>query len=343
MTEKKITSGPAVLVEEYRGHTVENVHMGHICGVGANGKIQYAVGDTDYLTYLRSSGKPVQALPAIKAGVEEAFGLAENEVAVMAGSHRAEPMHVQALTSLMAKTGIAEEQLICLPTYPLAVSARDALIAKGEPPRRIYHNCSGKHLGMISYCKHRGHAMESYADPDGPLQREIVDTLAMLAEMPADEVVLGTDGCGCPVFAIPLFRLATVYLKLAVPALVEDQATRSAIEKLTAIMNRQYSLVSGTNLICSTLLMDDNIVAKGGAKGVYCFGLRRERLGFALKVLDGSEEEWPLIVASILEQIGYDRQETIDRLRRLAPAVIRNDNNVAVGENRPVFQLLTPE
>jgi len=98
-------------------------------------------------------------------------------------------------------------------------------------------------------------------------------------------------------------------------------------------------MVAGTNMICSSLLMDDNIVAKGGAKGVYCFGLRKEKMAFALKVMDGSEDKWPMIVAAILEQIGYDRQETIERMYALCPKQFANGNGTIVGENRAVFRL----
>lgn len=79
------------------------------------------------------------------------------------------------------------------------------------------------------------------------------------------------------------------------------------------------------------MLQDPNIVAKGGAQGVYCFGLKKERLGFALKVLNGSEEVWPVIVASILEQINYNNKETIARIRELKQPIVKNDAGVEVG------------
>jgi L-asparaginase II len=104
-------------------------------------------------------------------------------------------------------------------------------------------------------------------------------------------------------------------------------------------MNQHYEMVAGTDRICSSLLKDPNIVAKGGAKGVYAFSLKKERLAFALKVLDGSEDEWPLIVASILEQIGYGNWETIEEMYRLAPQEIRNDNRRVIGMNQTVFTL----
>lgn len=328
-----------VLVREYRGGIEECVHVGHICGVNDKGEIQYAVGDPRAVSFLRSAGKPFQAIPVVRHGADAVFGLNDAEGAVMIGSHRAEPFHVEALESIMRKTGISEEQLICHPTYPLSVYATENLLRANRPKRAIYHNCSGKHLGILALCKAMGYPMESYGEPDHPAQREILETLAYLAGIPVEEVGLGTDGCGFPVFALPLNALATAFLKLACPDLIDNADIRAAVVTIVRRMNAHSEMVAGTDRICSSLLLDPNIVAKGGAKGVYCFGLKKERLAFAYKVLDGSEDEWPLIAASILEQIGYGDQATIDRMHELAPADIRNDNKRVIGRNQAEFTL----
>lgn len=330
-----------VLVREYRAGVEECVHTGHICGVDGTGGVKYSVGDVQAMTFLRSSGKPFQAIPVIKHRADEAFGFTDAEGAILMGSHRAEPFHVQALESIMGKTGIQEEQLICHPTYPLSVYATEQLQHEHKPKRQIYHNCSGKHLGILALCKAMGYPLEGYGHPDHPAQQEILETLAYMADLKKEEIALGTDGCGFPVFAMPLRSLAVAFLKLACPDLIGDAAIRQAVEKIVRRMNAHYEMVAGTDRICSSLLMDDNIVAKGGAKGVYCFGLKKERLAFALKVLDGSEDEWPIITASILEQIGYTNQDTIDRMYELAPLDIMNDNKLVVGQNKPVFHLKT--
>lgn len=105
-------------------------------------------------------------------------------------------------------------------------------------------------------------------------------------------------------------------------------------------MNKHPEMIASHDFICTVLLADPNIVAKGGAKGVYGFALKKERLSFALKVMDGSELVWPNIVASILEQIGYENRETIERLYALSSKVIINDNGEEVGERKTVFQLV---
>jgi len=330
-----------LLVQETRGEMVECEYEGHICGVSYSGETRYRFGNPDHATFMRSAAKPIQAIPAFRRGIDELYGFTGKELALMTASHRAEPYHVEALEAMLGKIGIGEDELICHSTYPLNAAARHELVAQGKPERRLYHNCSGKHLGVLAYCKSMGYSTENYAEPDHPVQREILDVLSMLSEYPADRIVVAIDGCGFPVFGLPLRHMAKAFLKFACPELIEDAPTRSAVERIGRAMNDNFEMVSGTGLICPTLLKDPNIVAKGGAKGVYCFGLRKEKLAFALKVMDGSEDKWPIIVASILEQIGYDRQDTIDRLYELCPRKFANGNGTIVGANEAVFKLET--
>lgn len=320
-----------ILVEEYRGGILECIHTGHICGVSDDGNVKYEVGDVDFVAFLRSSAKPIQAIPVLKRGLDKKYNITEKETTIFAASHRAQSWHVEALESIMSKVGISEDELVCLPTYPLSNDAKEALLKESKPKRRIYHNCSGKHLGILTLCRALGCSTEDYWDIKNPAQQEILKHISIVSDYPVDKIKVGTDGCGVPVFAMPLKYLAKAYMRLACPDLIEDKDVREAVIKITGLMNKYPQMVSGTDLICSLLNEDPNIVAKGGSKGVYCFGLREERLGFALKVMDGSEEEWPLIVAAILEKINYKNKETIERLYRVFPKEIKNDNNKIVG------------
>lgn len=328
-----------ILVEEYRGELLECVHRGYICCVNEDGQVVYSIGDPGFVTFMRSSAKPIQAIPLIKRGIDTKYNLSDKEITVMTGSHRAEPFHVTALESIMDKVQIDEDELICLPTYPLSMNAKEEILRNGGEKRRIYHNCSGKHMGILTLCTDMNCDKREYWNTNSPAQQEILSHISMMSEYPREQIKIGTDGCGVPVFAMPMKNLAMAYMKMACPDTIVDRLTRDAVIKLTKLMNENYEMVSGTDLICSLLLMDNNIVAKGGAKGVYCFGLRDERLGFSIKIIDGSEEEWPLIVASILEQINYKNKDTIDRLKRVFPRVIVNDNNKEVGESIVRFKL----
>src|SRR5690625_7020967 len=94
------------------------------------------------------------------------------------------------------------------------------------------------------------------------------------------------------------------------------------------------NIVASHDFVCSVLLDDSNIIAKGGAQGVYCLSLREEKLSIALKVLSGTELLWPLIVAELLEKINYKNKETIQRLLELRTDKITNDAGKVIGETK---------
>ncbi|WP_110931375.1 asparaginase [Paenibacillus bouchesdurhonensis] len=329
-----------LLIEEYRGGILECSHRGYICVVDEEGRIFKRAGDPNAQVFTRSAAKPIQAIPAIRAGIKEAYQLTEAEIAVMTASHRAENVHVDVLESLLSKIGVEEEGLVCAPSLPLDRRSREVLLRSGGDPRRLYHNCSGKHLGVLAYCKMKGFDLKNYHEPTHPVQQEIVEALASLADIAAEDIGRGTDGCGFPVFALPLSALATAYLKLACPDLIKDAPTAEAVCKITRAMNARPELVGGSGRIDSVLMEDDNIIAKGGFKGVYCFSLKRERLGIAFKVSDGSEEEWGRIVFEILQQLDYANEELLLKLQEQFPARILNDEGTRVGYTETVFELV---
>lgn len=329
----------ALLVKEYRGGMLECIHSGHICIVDEYGTIKKQAGDPNFRVFTRSAAKPFQAIPGIRAGLIPHYGLNDAEVAIMTASHRAQHYHMETLESLLRKTGLQEQSLVCAPTLPLDREARAQLLREGGDSRKLYHNCSGKHLGIQSYCKMAGMTQEHYNDPDHPVQREILATLADLADYPAEDIRLATDGCGLPVFNLPLSSLATAYMKLACPDRIEDPKTSEAARSVAAAMNKHPEMVGGSGRVDTLLLEDDNIVAKGGFKGVYAFSLRKERLGIAFKIMDGSEEEWGLIVQGILRQLGYQNNGTLQRLKQAFSGIIRNDEGWEVGSSEPVFVL----
>jgi L-asparaginase II len=332
-------SDAALLLEERRGSITECEYWGHVVGIDTKGDILYRAGDPYHVTYLRSAAKPFQAIPFFRRQLHKQFGLTLSEQAVLMASHRAQPFHLEALESLLNKFRVREEQLVCGASYPLHALSHYRLVLDGQPERKLYHNCSGKHLGMLAVCAAEGFSTHDYADEAHPLQRELREVVSMMSGLAEDRIGLGIDGCGLPVYAMPLYHAAQAFLKLAHPELIGDASIADAVRALTAAMNGRPEWVSGTDLICPALLADENIVAKGGAKGIYCFALKREGLAFALKVLDGSEEKWAYVVASILRQIGYPDERTIERLLRLCPEDIRNSTGTRVGYHRIGFQL----
>lgn len=327
------------LVEETRAGLVENVHAGMIAGVNEQLETVYHAGDTSHYAYYRSASKPIQALPVFLTDIIAKYGLTNEEAALFTASQRGEDYHIDALESMLAKLPVSEHELYCPASYPLNKEPKEKMLRENKEKRRLYHNCAGKHMGFIAVCREMGYPVEGYWEVDHPLQQHILHILSELADVPATDIQIGMDGCGVPVFAIPLKNMALTYLKLACPDVIKDADLRKAVIQMTSLMNEHPRIVASDNFICTTLLEDPNIVAKGGAQGVYCFGLKKERIGFALKVLTGSEDVWPAVVASILEQINYENRETIAKLRALKPSIVKNDAGLVVGEMKEKFTL----
>src|SRR5688572_26424469 len=100
-------------VEVVRGDTVESVHRVHAIVVDGAGNLVHELGDASLVTYLRSAAKPFQALPLVASGAADAFGLTEQELALCCGSHSGEPRHVEVVTRMLDKAGLAATLLQC--------------------------------------------------------------------------------------------------------------------------------------------------------------------------------------------------------------------------------------
>lgn len=327
------------LAEDYRNSVLENVHYGQICIVDETGNILHEVGDAQTTTYLRSAAKPIQALPVFMHQADELHHIGEREATLFMASQRGETYHVEGLTKLKEQLEIEEDTLICSASYPLNDAPKEAYIYNHSPKRKMLHNCAGKHFGFLALTKALGAPVESYGELEGPAQQLSLDAMAYMTETNKEDIKLGIDGCGFPVHAVPLQSIAKAYMKLANPDVIEDEGYRKAAEKVGRLMNEHPEMIASHDFVCTVLLKDPNIVAKGGAKGVYGIGLRDERIGISLKVIDGSEDVWPNIIARILEEIDYKNKATIQALYDLSPKELTNDGNTIVGERKAVFNL----
>ena len=105
-----------ILVKEYRGDVVENVHYGSIAIVSSTGETIAYTGDIERQTYMRSASKPIQVLPTLLAGLHKKYNLNEEEVTICNSSHWGSNHHIYVLQSIMEKTGLKEEDMIMNPT-----------------------------------------------------------------------------------------------------------------------------------------------------------------------------------------------------------------------------------
>ena len=326
-----------ILFEEYRGDILECVHHGMVCIVDKNG-IRMSVGDTQWNCYYRSCSKPIQALPIIMRRLDQKYNLTEEETAIFSGSHCADPVHVKVLESIMQKTGLKEEQMIMLPTYPGRPEEKERLLRAGMPPRKIYHNCSGKHLAMMLLARELGESVEQYWIRGSRTQEEILRILSMISDTPVQEIKIGVDGCGVPVYAVPFWAIAKSYLRLVCPELIENKELRAAVEKNVEILHAYPDMIGGAGDISTILTSDRDMLGKSGAQGVYTLGIRSLELGIVFKIMDGSQEEFASTVFHIFNQLRYDN-ETIQKAKKCYSDIIVNNNNEEAGFCKAVFSL----
>ena len=313
---------------------MENRHNGYICIMRADGS-SVTFGEPPEQLFYRSAAKPIQVLPFLMHELDLTYRLNDAEIAIMAGSHAGFPFHIELLRQLFEKTGLSEDDMVMNPCLP------DCGAPAGTVPRRFFHCCAGKHACMMLLNRLLCGTDKGYERPDSPASQEIRRTIAVMAGIDPDTVTLGTDGCGVPVFAVSLPEMARSYLRLASPCLIPDPEMAKAAEKISRAITLHPEMMRGPGYLCTEINRDPNIIAKGGAMGVYTFALKKEKLGISLKIEDGNEETWPIIIRGILDDLGYREPDTLQLLDSVSPFHILNARGEIVGERKRAFHLFS--
>ncbi len=309
------------LAEVVRSGMLESVHYGAVVGLSGDGRITYARGPVHRPMFPRSSAKPFQALAMLRAGA----ALEGPSLAIAAGSHGGEEVHVTETGRILATAGLTTEDLRCPPAVPGGGEARLAFLRAGREPERVLMNCSGKHAGMLAACVARGWSTEDYLDPDHPFQLLVHRTTEELCGEPVAHTAV--DGCGAPQLAVSLAGLARGLWRMnTAPA---DSPERTVIDAM-----RSHPLyVSGTDRVDTDLMTRmPGLVSKVGAEGVMALSAPTGET-VAVKISDGDAEgrARTLVALDALRTLGVDVTPVQDRLR-----VDVHGGGAPVGEVRPL-------
>jgi L-asparaginase II len=338
--------GTELLVEVRRGDRVESEHRGAIAVVDVDGRLLAHLGEVSLVTYLRSSAKPFQLLPLIESGAADRFGLTDQELAVIAGSHSGEPRHVKTVQSILTKIGLGEDALLCGAHVPFNPEAAQALRAAGREPTALYNNCSGKHAGMLAQAVDRGLSTHDYLERDHPVQVTILRRLAALASVPVESVGVGIDGCSVPSFALSLQAAALAFARLADARDQQPTADKRALGRVAQVMLDYPEMVAGEGRLDTDLMRAAKglLIGKGGAEGFHGIGVRAHRgrpaFGIAFKIGDGDGKRGghPAVIEA-LKQLDLLDDDGLSALRSYQGWVITNHRGLEVGEVRANFQL----
>ena len=326
-----------ILVEVTRGTDVESRHRGSIAVVDARGRVVHAAGDVAQAVYPRSAIKPLQALLLVESGAADRFGLTEKEIALACASHRGEPVHTETVTAWLGKVGLSSADLECGAHLPYEPQTQAALLRSGGSASPIHNNCSGKHSGFLTAALHLGLPTKGYIAVEHPLQQRLYALIEEMGGEPLGATGRGFDGCGIPVFGVPLRALARAFARLDDPVGLSGQRAAAARRILDA-MAAAPVMVSGTGAFVTRVMevAGATVRLKSGAEGCYCAVLVDRGLGIAIKIDDGTGRAAELAMARTLERLGAFTAAQADQLADFLQAPIRNVAGKLVGHVRSV-------
>ena len=96
-------------------------------------------------------------------------------LALAAASHSGEPFQLDLVRKMLAEHGLTEVRpAVPARTSPWTRARRRRTSPRGRTRARSRGmNCSGKHAAMLAACAQRAGPLETYLDPDHPLQQLI--------------------------------------------------------------------------------------------------------------------------------------------------------------------------
>lgn len=330
------------LVQLSRGGIPECLHLGAIAVANRHGAITAQVGDPHWRTFTRSTLKALQALPFMEGGGPAHFGFGSEQVALMCASHSGEERHLEVARGMLAQAGLGVPALRCGCHVPLKFRELDQAPPAGVEFDAAYNNCSGKHAGFLAHCVQHGLSQEDYIDPQHPLQQAIRRRVAQAAGLQQEDLALGIDGCSAPNYAMPLWRLAYSYARLASGA--QDPELGQSFDQLRSAMTRHPDLVSGTgrNDLAFMQAGRGDWVSKVGADGVQVVGSQSRGEAFAIKIIDGNKPALFAASVEVMEQLGWLDAAQREWLEPWRAKPILNARGLLVGERTPIFSLQKP-
>ncbi len=302
-----------------RDGVTECTHFGRVAICDVSGLLLASAGNAQGEQFWRSSSKPIQALSVVTSGAADQFELTQKELSVCCASHSGSAEHRETVSGILAKLGLTEADFDCGVHWPGDAEERNRLVCAGEEPSPMHNNCSGKHSGMLATARALGVPTEGYLDFEHPVQRMIAQNLSLLSGVPEEQFKLGRDGCGAPTVAMPLAAMARAFARLAMPDDLPDGLPEAA-RRVCDAMAAEPVMVSARGSFNTELLRlgGGEIVAKGGAEGLFCMASRSRGIGIAIKTSDGSSRgHAPAIIALMRKMKIEVPEELAERFERV--------------------------
>ncbi|MGW1543062.1 asparaginase [Streptomyces sp. NPDC002309] len=277
-----------------RAGIVEGVHYGSVVVLGADGEVDFELGDVKAAFYPRSALKPLQAAAMVRAGLP----LDGELLSLAAASHSGEERHLAGTRRILELAGLSESDLRNVPDMPFDPVVRDAWVREGRSPSRLAQNCSGKHAAMLWTAKLNGWSLDDCLDPAHPLQQAVAEVVEELTGQRIAQVTV--DGCGAPLFSVSLRGLARAASRMLTAAPGTPEA------RVADAMRDHAEMASGAGRDVAALMRAvPGLLAKDGFEGVQVAALPDGR-AVAVKIADGASRARVPVAAAALARAGVD-------------------------------------
>jgi L-asparaginase II len=323
-----------------RGGFVENVFYGSVAVVDRDGALIAHAGDVSYPIFTRSALKPFQALPLAAHPRFADFKLSLAETALLCSSHNGEPMHAEAAKAMLARIGLTDEALQCGSHAPYWYQANDKRPEEGKRWNSYFHNCSGKHSGMLLLAKLLTADNSTYLNNDNAVQLLIRDAVAYACNVKdAAKMPWGTDGCSAPNYAVPLAGLARAFAWMTRDDV--DAKYGDAGQRLFHAMATFPEMVSGEgrNDLALAKAGRGDWIAKVGADGVQTLASKTRGIGIAAKISDGNQKALMVAFCDVLSQLDMLDTQAAEALDTWMKVPIKSIRGVEVGAYEPNVRL----
>jgi L-asparaginase len=289
------TGVPPLEVRLSRGGISESLHRVHAVVCDQRGRVLMRAGDPQQLSFIRSALKPFQAQVFVSSGAAEQGGHDDRALAIACASHAGEAAQAREAFKILWRADLEAEQLQC-PTP-----------AGRQSP--LEHNCSGKHAAFLATCRRLHWPLESYLQPDHPLQQQVLKRVGELLGMPGAELVTARDDCGAPTLQLQLAQMALLFAHLGA-------GEQPELERLSRAMLAHPDLVAGEGRFDTAVMRSGHgqVLSKGGAEGIQCLTRVGEGMGLAIKVEDGASRAKHAVALQLMRQLEWLTPITLEEL-----------------------------
>ncbi len=321
-------------VEVVRGNVIESTHQVMAVVTDHYGNVVTSWGNPLFYTYPRSAIKMLQAIPLIETGAADKYQLDNRMLALACASHRGEKEHIDVARAWLEKINMTEEVLLCGPHPATHEPSRDDMIMKKIKPTKIYNNCIGKHLGIVTTSLHLKEDFKNYDKHDHAVQKRLRKVLTETTKYEHSKSNHGIDGCGILTYALPIQNMSTGMSALINPK--ETPLRQAACKRLLSAIRDNPEIISGHDDFTTEVIRktQGRTIIKNGAEGVFCGVIPEKNIAFAIKALDGASRAAQVATAAILFKYGGLNQTEFTDLKRFTQPLLKNWNGTDVGSIR---------